>query len=99
MTNRKERISHLCLTSRASQRRPLVEGDVIGIALNFVLGIVLAGVMSITFVIQIFGVHFHNLTADPASLRVPDYAITDLESLFHPGSPVSRQTSAPVCKN
>jgi hypothetical protein len=84
MTNRKERISHLCLTSRASQRRPLVQGDVIGlIALNFVLGVVLAGVMSITFVIQIFGVHFHNLAADPASLRVPDYAIADLETLFH----------------
>jgi hypothetical protein len=61
-----------------------VQGDVIGlIALNFVLGVVLAGVMSITFVIQIFGVHFHNLAADPASLRVPDYAIADLESLFH----------------
>jgi hypothetical protein len=61
-----------------------VKGDVIGlIALNFVLGYVLAGVMSITFVIQIFGVHFYNLAADPASLRVPDYAITDLESLFH----------------
>jgi len=77
-----------------------MEGNVIGlIALNFVLGIVLAGVMSITFVIQIFGVHVNNLAADPVSLRVPDYAITDLESLFHPGSLVSRQTPAPFGKN
>ena len=43
------------------------------IALNFVLGVILAGVMSITFILQIFSVHFHNLAANPASLRVPDY--------------------------
>jgi hypothetical protein len=49
------------------------------IALNFVLGIVLAGVMSITLVIQIFSVHFHNLAANSASLRVPDYAIADFD--------------------
>src|SRR6516225_9820172 len=100
MPNRKERMRHLCLAPNASQRRPLVQSDVIGlIALNFILGVVLAGVMSIALIVQIFGVHFHNLAGDPASLRVPDYAIADLESLFHPGSPVSRQTSAPVGKN
>jgi hypothetical protein len=69
-----------------------VQGDVIGlIAFNFVLGIVFAGVMSIPFVIEIFGVHFHNLATDPASLRVPDYALADLESFLHrpPASPVS----------
>jgi hypothetical protein len=61
-----------------------VQGDVIGlIALNFVLGIGFAGVMSIAFVIKVFDVHFHNLAADPAGLRVPDYAIADPESFFH----------------
>ena len=36
----------------------LVERDVIGlIAPNLVLGVVLASVMSITFVVQVFGVH------------------------------------------
>jgi hypothetical protein len=39
--------------------------------------------MSITFEIKIFGVHFHNLAANPAGLRLPPDAIADLESLFH----------------
>lgn len=61
-----------------------MQGDVIGlIALNFVLRVVFADVMSITFEIKIFGVHLHNCTANPAGLRVPRDAITDLESLFH----------------
>jgi hypothetical protein len=60
-----------------------VQSDVIGlIALNFVLGVVFAGVMSIAFVIQIRGVHFHNLAADPAGLRVPNYAFATLNLCF-----------------
>jgi hypothetical protein len=61
-----------------------MHGDVIGlVALNFVLRIVFAGVMSVTFVIEIFGMHFDNGAADPAGLRVPNYMISDLEPLFH----------------
>jgi hypothetical protein len=39
--------------------------------------------MSITFVVHHLRVHFYNLAADPASLRVPDYLIADLEFLSH----------------
>lgn len=66
-----------------------MQGDVIGlIALNFVLRIAFAGVMNIAFVIYIFGVNSHNLTTDPASLRIPNNVIADLESLFHPCRPL-----------
>jgi len=83
----------------ASQRRRLVQSDVIGLSLLIsYLGVVLAAVMSITFVVQVFRVHFHNLAADPASLRAPDYAIADLESLFHPGSPVRGKPQRQLAK-
>jgi hypothetical protein len=54
--------------SETPQSTVLVQGNVISlIALYFVLRVVLACVMSITFVIEIFGVHSHNLAADTAA--------------------------------
>jgi hypothetical protein len=53
------------------------------IALDLVLRIVLASVVSITFVIQIFGVHFHNPATDTAGLQVPDYAIPSFHRCGH----------------
>lgn len=84
MANGKERIRHRHLAPSTSQRCPFVQGDVVSaIALNFVLGVVFTGVVRITFVIQIFGVHFHNLSADPAGFGVPNDVIADLESSLH----------------
>ena len=98
MPNCKERICHLCLASRASQHRSLVQGDVISrVAFNFVLRVVFAGVMSITFPIQIFAVHIHNLATDPASLRVPNDVITNLECSFH-RSPILTELLAPLVR-
>jgi hypothetical protein len=58
-----------------------VQSDVIGfIALDLVLGFILARVVPVAFVIHVLGVHLDDPAADPARLRVPTYAVTSLES-------------------
>src|SRR5215470_6781345 len=79
--------SWLMLSPHPFQRRTLVHRDVVGlVALDFVLRVILAGVMRVPFVIDISGMHFDNLAADAAGLRVPGHMIADLE-FGHAGSP------------
>lgn len=52
-------------------------------ALNFILWIVLARVMRVSFVGDIFFVHLYYLATDMASLRVPSHVISDFE-IFRP---------------
>lgn len=57
--------------------------NMIGFAtLDFILGVIFAGVMGVSFVIEVFRMYFYDLAADMASLRVPSYVIADFES-FH----------------
>ena len=57
--------------------------DMIGpVALDFVLWIVRACVVDISFVINVSGMDFDDFTADAAGLRVPGHVIANLESLY-----------------
>jgi hypothetical protein len=65
----------------APKRRSLVQSDVIGpVALDLVLGFVLARVVHVAFVIHVLRVHLNDPAADPPRLRVPAYAVTSVES-------------------
>ena len=52
-------------------------------ALDFILRVILACVMGIALVIEVFRMNFDDLAADMASLRVPSYVIADFESFCH----------------
>jgi hypothetical protein len=55
-------------------------GDVVGfVAFYFVLRVVDGGVVSVTFVIEIFGVNFDDPATDASSFGVPTYVVADLE--------------------
>jgi hypothetical protein len=54
-------------------------------ALDFILRILRTGVMGVSFVIDIFRVHFDDRAADMSGLRVPRHVITGFESLRHYG--------------
>src|SRR2546429_8611806 len=70
------------------QRRTLMHGDVVGlVALDFILWLILARVVCVPFVINIFGVHLDDRPGDVSSLRVPGHVIADLECSLHEGSP------------
>src|SRR5205823_941201 len=70
------------------QRRTLMHGDVVGlVALDFILWLILACVVNVPFVINIFGVHLDDRPGDVSSLRVPGHVIADLECSLHEGSP------------
>jgi hypothetical protein len=57
------------------QSAPLVQGDVVrSVALDFVLGIILAGMMNIAFVVYVLGVHLDDRAAGPVGFRIPAYA-------------------------
>src|SRR5438874_11307240 len=72
----------------ASQRRALVQGDVIGlVALDFILWLSLARVVRVPFVINVLHVHLDDSPADVPSLRVPGYVIAHLELSLHDGPP------------
>ena len=58
--------------------------NVIGLtALDFILRIVLARVMGMSLVVDVFDMHFDDRAADMAGLRVPRYLITNFEALRH----------------
>jgi hypothetical protein len=60
------------------------------VALDFVLGIVLARVMHVSFVVNIFRVHLYDFAADVSGLRVPGHVISDFEIPCHgDASPVT----------
>src|SRR5256886_16918852 len=70
------------------QRRTLMHGDVVGlVALDFILWLILACVVRVPFVINIFGVHLDDRPGDVSSLRVPGHVIADLECSLHDESP------------
>jgi hypothetical protein len=61
-----------------------MQGDMIRpIALDFVLGVVRAGVMGVALVIDVLHMHSHDMTGNAASLGIPAYVITDLETARH----------------
>src|SRR5438552_1956021 len=72
------------LTTHEPQGGPLVQGDMVGlVAFDFVLGLVLAGVVDVSFVVHVLCVHLDDFPADPPGLRIPAYTVTHLESLCH----------------
>src|SRR5262249_60647340 len=56
------------------------------VAFDFVLGLVLAGVVDVSFVIHVLCMHLDDSPADPSGLRVPAYMVMQLESFFHTSS-------------
>src|SRR5438094_10663147 len=70
------------------QRRTPMHADVFGIVcLNLILWLILACVVRVPFVINIFGVHLDDPPGDVSSLRVPGHVIADLAWSLHAGSP------------
>jgi hypothetical protein len=68
------------------QRRCFVQSDVVAlVTLDFILRLVLAGVMSVTFVGNVLGMFLNDRSADMPGLGVPRYVITDLQVLWHGG--------------
>src|SRR6478672_5468614 len=68
----------------ASQYRSFVQGDMIGfIALDFILRLIRAGTMNVTFVGNVPPMHFDNFPTHPAGFRIPTYMIANLECLDH----------------
>ena len=63
------------------------DGDVVAlVTLDFILRLVLAGVMRVAFVGNVRGVFFDNRSADVPRLRVPHHAIADLQVPCHGSS-------------
>ena len=66
------------------QCRALVGGDVVGfIAFDFVLGIILVGVMGVALIVKVGYMHFHYFPGHVSRLGVPLYMVTHFECLFH----------------
>jgi hypothetical protein len=69
---------------QASQYRSFVQGDMIGfVALDFVLWLIPAGMVNVTFVGNVTSMHFDNFSTHPAGFRIPTYMIANLERLDH----------------
>src|SRR6516225_2428159 len=88
MSDGEEWVCHLSdsrLATQEPQHAPLVQGNVIGfVAFDFVLGLVLAGVVDVSFVIYVLCIHLDDFPADPSGLRIPAHMVTHLESSRHP---------------
>src|SRR6185312_2668010 len=52
-------------------------------ALDFILRVLLARAVGMSFVIKILGVYLDDCAADVPGFRVPRHVIADLESVFH----------------
>jgi len=80
----------MCATRSAAglcQRRTLVRRDVIGlVAPDLVLRISLGGVVRVSLVVEIAGVHADDRAADTAGFRVPGDVIADFEFGWHGGA-------------
>jgi hypothetical protein len=72
------------LAFQVPQCAALMEGDMVGfIALDFILRLILARVVGIAFVVDVFGVHPHHSAADAASLGIPADMIANFEFSCH----------------
>src|SRR5699024_5373941 len=70
------------------QRRALVRRDVVGlVALDLVLGLVLARAATVALVLEVLRVDLRDRAPHPACLGVPADVIADLEPLAHDASP------------
>jgi hypothetical protein len=64
-----------------------MQGDMIGlVALNLVLRVIRAGVMDVTLIGHIFGMHPRDPAGNPACLGIPAYVIADPEYSRHDAS-------------
>jgi len=63
------------------------------IALDFILRLIRAGMVNVTFVGNVTPMHLDNFSTNPASFRIPTYMIANLEGLTH-GS-IQLRTSVP----
>src|SRR5699024_1987626 len=81
------------------QRRALVRRDVIGlVALDLVLGFLLAGTAAVTLVLEVLRVDLRDRAADPARLGVPADVVADVELLAHDAPPQeSGEVTVPSC--
>ena len=71
------------------QRLTFMHRNMIGFTtLDFILRVIFAHVMGISFVIEVFRMNFDDLAAHMASLRVPSYVIADFESFRHHEPPI-----------
>jgi hypothetical protein len=82
-------LPHETLSSmHLSQRRTFVHRDVIGlIALDFILRIIRAGVMSVSLVIGVSCMDLDDPAADMTGFGVPRHVIANLEFRGHDGCP------------
>jgi len=70
------------------KRITLMRGNVIGfVAFDFVLRLVLRGVMHMAFVVEVFGVDGDDPTGNPARLGVPGHVISNFERSWHAPNP------------
>src|SRR6266568_1694985 len=77
-------ICHFGLPAYAPKRTRLVQSHMIGlVALNFVLRVLLARVVDISFVIHVLRVHLDDSAADSSGLRIPTHPATRFESFCH----------------
>jgi hypothetical protein len=64
--------------------------DVIGLAaLDLILRLILARVMSVSLVISVLCMNFDNGATDVAGFRMPGHVIADLESFGHHEPPIT----------
>jgi hypothetical protein len=76
--------------TRFRQSLTFMHRDMLGLAtLDFILRIVLARVMGIPLVVNIFGMHFNDLAGDVACFRIPGHVIADFESFRHHEGPIA----------
>src|SRR5947208_13636849 len=77
-------ICHFGLPAYAPKRTRLVQSHMIGlVALNFVLRVLLARVVDISFVIHVLRVHLDDSATDSSGLRIPTHPITLSECFCH----------------
>jgi hypothetical protein len=76
-----------------------VGGDMVGlVALDFVLGIIIRGMVDMSLVVEVFGVDRNNGARYPAGFGVPTHMIADFESLGHLlGSSLLSEDDGSVC--
>lgn len=61
------------------------------VAPDFVLRLVLAGMVNVSFVVHILDMNLDDFSADISGFGIPAYVITDFKVLVHPSFPCSGQ--------
>src|SRR5215471_14337457 len=73
-----------CSPAQEPKRGALVQSDMVGlVALNFVLRLVLARVMHVTFVTHVLRVRLYDSAADSSCLGIPTHVVADLKVFCH----------------